>query len=462
MVVLVVLAALDNVVIGLVPPLYSPIGAALGAAEAAVGAVTAVTYLVTAVSAVGWAYLGDRWRRRPLLLVGTLGWAAGCLATAAADDLPGFAAAQVLTAVGLGAVAVVGFAVVSDLVPPRRRGLLLAWWGLSQGVGLLVGTLLGGILGAQSWTTPFLLLAAVGAGAAVAYLGTLEVPRGASEPTLAPLFRSGADYPYRIRRGDLAAIWARPTNRWLIAQGLTAQLAFGSLVWLPRLFQARAQDQGMDQATAIVVGSVLTALFQAGGALSLVGGLVGDRAQRRRPSGRALVAGVGVLAAVPLYLVLFLVPVRLPAPPSAEPLAVAGAVLAAAVTSPSVAAALLLALLAAGLTAANAPNWFALIADVNPPEHRGTVYSLGSLVNGVGRAGGTALAAAVFRAVAAAFPAPLSYAVGLALCQVAFVPTGWMFLRAARTSPADIAATSALLRARAGAAGAAGAAGPAS
>ena len=28
---------------------------------------------------------------------------------------------------------------------------------------------------------------------------------------------------------------------------------------------------------------------------------------------------------------------------------------------------------------------YALIADVNPPEHRGTVYSLGNLVNGVGR-----------------------------------------------------------------------------
>ncbi|GGJ93299.1 hypothetical protein GCM10010123_23940 [Pilimelia anulata] len=451
--VLVVLAALDNVVIGLVPPLYSPIAGALGVPEAAIGVTTAATYLVTAGSAVGWAYLGDRWRRRPLLVVGTLGWTAGALGTAAAGGLPGFVAAQLLTALGLGAISVVGFSAVSDLVGPRRRGLLLALWGLSQGLGLLVGTVLSGVLGARDWTAPFLLLAAVGAVAAAAYLGTADVPRGGAEPALAPLFAAGAGYEYRIRPGDLRVITARRTNRWLILQGLTAQAAFGSLVWLPRLFQARAEEQGLDRPTAIVVGSVLAALFQLGGALSLVGGLVGDRVQGRRPGGRALVAGVGVLAAVPLYVILFLLPVRIPAPSGDGAGAVLRAVVGGALTSPGVAAALLLALVAAGLTAANAPNWFALIADVNPPEHRGTVYSLGNLVNGVGRAGGTALAAVVFRAVAGAFPPPLSYAVGLALCQLMFLPTGWMFLRAARTAPGDAAAVAGLLAERGHAAG---------
>ena len=45
---------------------------------------------------------------------------------------------------------------------------------------------------------------------------------------------------------------------------------------------------------------------------------------------------------------------------------------------------LALATIALALTSANSPNWFALLADVNPPEHRGTVYSLGNLANGVG------------------------------------------------------------------------------
>ena len=39
--------------------------------------VTAVIFLVSAVAAVGWAYAGDRTDRKPLLMLGTLIWAAG-------------------------------------------------------------------------------------------------------------------------------------------------------------------------------------------------------------------------------------------------------------------------------------------------------------------------------------------------------------------------------------------------
>jgi uncharacterized membrane protein YfcA len=107
------------------------------------------------------------------------------------------------------------------------------------------------------------------------------------------------------------------------------------------------------------------------------------------------------------------------------------------------------ALVALGLTSANAPNWYALIADVNPPEHRGTVYSLGNLVNGVGRAVGNALVGAAFPALARALPPPTNYAVGLALFQVFFVPTGLMYYAASRTSAEDIDDVRNLLRERA-------------
>ena len=170
--------------------------------------------------------------------------------------------------------------------------------------------------------------------------------------------------------------------------------------------------------------------------LSIVGGLVGDRLQRRTPRGRALVAAVGVLAAVPFYLVLFFVPMRIDVPDGAG----GGAVVrggAGAASSPSrrSAFALAAALVALALTSANSPNWFALIADVNPPEHRGTVYSLGNLVNGVGRAAGNGLVGVAFRRCAAAFPPPLNYAVGLAAFQLFFIPTGVMYWLASRTSP---------------------------
>lgn len=443
-VVFVVLASLDNVAIGIAPPLYGSIGASLRVGEGAVALVTGVTFLLSAVAAVAWAYAGDRTRRKPVLLTGTLIWALGTGATAFAATYAAFLGAQVFAAIGLGAVGSVGFAVVGDLVSPARRGLVLSLWGLSQGIGQLVGTLVGGLLGSTDWRRPFLVITVVGLAAAVAYLCTYDMPRGASQPELA-----GVDYDHRIDRADLPVILGRRTNVWLILQGLTAQAAFGSLIWLPVLFRARAEAQGYSPHTAIVVGTVFATLFQAGGALSIIGGLVGDRLQRRTPRGRALVAAVGILAALPFYLVLFFVPMRIDVPDGAPTGTIVLGVLNNVVTEPTVAASLATAILALALTSANAPNWFAMIVDVNPPEHRGTVYSLGNLVNGVGRAAGNYLVGRASQSLASAFPPPLNYAIGLAAFQLFFIPTGIMYWLASRTVAADLTTVHQLLERRA-------------
>jgi MFS family permease len=448
-VVFVILASLDNVAIGLVPPLYDPIGTALGVPEGAVAAVTAATYLVTAVAAVAWAYAGDRFRRRPLLVVGTLLWALGTGGSGYASSFAVFTTAQLIGAVGLGAVGSVGFSVVSDLISPRRRGLVMSFFGLSQGVGTLAGTLVGGLLGAEDWQRPFRVLTIVGTVAAVAYLFTYDIRRGESEPELAGLYAAGGSYEHRIGRDDVPVILRRRTNVWLILQGLTAQVTFGSLVWLPRLFQAKAEDQGYETAVAVAIGATFATLFQLGGVLSIIGGLVGDRMQRRTPSGRALVAAVGILGGIPFYVALFFVPLRVDVPADAGSGEVALAVAGSLVTEPLTAVSFLAALAGLALTSANSPNWFALIADVNPPEHRGTVYSLGNLVNSLGRAAGNGLVGAVISAFARGLPPPLNYAVGLALFQVFFIPTGVMYLLAARSSPQDIATVRRTLEARA-------------
>ncbi|QOC90622.1 MFS transporter [Micromonospora craniellae] len=448
-VVFVLLASLDNVAIGLVPPLYGAIADSFSVPQRLLGLVTAISFLVSAVAAVGWAYFGDRTNRKPLLMIGTLIWAVGTGGSGLAGNYPTFLASQLLAAIGLGAVGSVGFSVVTDLISPRRRGLVMSFWGLSQGIGTLAGTLVGGLLGAADWRRPFLLLTVVGLAATAAYLFTYDIRRGQSEPELAAALATGAEYDHRISRSDLPVILGRRTNRWLVLQGLTAQAAFGSLVWLPVLFTERAREQGYSPATAIVVGSVFATLFQLGGVFSIVGGLIGDALQRRTPSGRALVAAVGILAAVPLYLVLFFVPIRIDVPDGAGTGTVVAAVVGSVFTEPTVGLSLLTALLALALTSANSPNWFALIADANPPEHRGTVYSLGNLVNGVGRAAGNGLVGVVFHALRAAFPPPLNYAVGLAAFQLFFIPTGIMYWLAARTSPKDIADVRQLLHTRA-------------
>ena len=190
-VVFVILASLDNVAIGLVPPLYTPISRSFGVPEGAVALATALSYLITAIVAVGWAYAGDRANRKVLLMAGTLLWAVGTGGSALVHGYAAFLAMQVVAAFGLGAVGSVGFSVVSDLISTKRRGLVMSLFGLSQGVGTLAGTLLGGVLGAGNWRRPFEVLAVVGVVATVAYLFTYNIRRGESEPDLAGLFEAG-------------------------------------------------------------------------------------------------------------------------------------------------------------------------------------------------------------------------------------------------------------------------------
>jgi MFS family permease len=451
-VVFIVLASLDNVAISLVPSLYTPIGQSLGVSERALLWATGVSFLFTAIAAVGWAYMGDRTNRKPVLMIGTLIWSAGTAGTAIAGSYGGFFAAALLASIGLGAVASVGFSVVSDLISPRRRGVVMSFWGLSQGVGTLLGTSLAGLLGRTDWREPFWVLAVAGLVATVAYLFTYDIPRGSSEPELAALFAEGAEYEYRISRADVPKIFGRRTNVWLTLQGLTAQIAFGSLVLFPLLMQAKVRAQGYPEDIAIGVGSVFVTVFTVGGALSIIGGLLGDRLQRRTLRGRALVASAGVLAGVPLFVLLFFAPLKVDVPAGAGSGGIVLAVLRSVVTEPTVAVAFVVALLAQGLVSANSPNWFALIADVNPPEHRGTAFSMGNLVNGAGRPIGTVLTGYIAALTAASLAPPLNYAVALAVCQLFLIPTGIMYYLASRTSPRDISEVRDLLRARAHAA----------
>ena len=463
-VVFVVLSSLDNTAIGIVPPLYAVIARDLVGeqkflgfitGEAALGFTTGVTILITAVTAVVWGYWGDRGSRKRLLLYGTAIWALATFLTGLSRSFPLFFGFQVITAVGLGCILSVGFSIISDFVPPRRRGLAMSFWGMSQGLGVVSGSLMGGVLGADNWPLPFFVVAGAGLGFAVMYIFTYEPRRGQAEPELSKVFESGGEYEERIELADIPLLAEKRSNLWLVLQGFTAQFAYGSLIWLPRLFQAKVEAEGYTLETAVVVGSLFATLFQAGAMFSLLAGHIGDIWQRRDPRGRATISSIGILGAIPLFLVMFFMPLHgLDIPEPAGRGEVIAAVFGSFFNNGWVAGAFLLALGALALTSADSPNWFALISDVNMPEHRGTIFGLGNLSNGVGRAFGNGLTGFAFAyfATTGRFQPPLNYAVGLAMFQLFFLPTGWCYYQATKTTPRDIEDTRKNMAARAEAA----------
>ena len=196
---------------------------------------------------------------------------------------------------------------------------------------------------------------------------------------------------------------------------------------------------GYDSETATKVGGILAAIFQIGGVLSIVAGHIGDRLQQRTLSGRAIVSTVGILGGIPFFLAFFYVPLRgLEVTAGAGTGTLIGEVLASLVTNPWVAAAFLTSLLGIAFSGADSPNWFALMSDVNLPEHRGTVFGVANLANAFGRAPGSAAASGLAGALESSMPPPMNWAVSLTVFQVFFLPTGYCYYRAAQTSPGDI------------------------
>ena len=455
LVVFVILASLDNAAIRLIPSMVPQLTDTFGVNTFAIGALTAVQVIVTAVTAVGWGYLADGGTRKRLLFWGTIIWSVAMVGSAFTTTFWTLFAFQALAGVGLGSIASVGFSVISDFVAPKRRGLAMSFWGLSQGIGALAGTLLASQAGATSHMIPFLILAFAGFFFAMLYLVTFEPPRGYAEPELAEFYDAGEEYEHTIDQEQLSDLAAIKTNRWLILQGLTAQIAYGSLIWAPLLYQQKVIAEGYSPMTGQQVGGWFTFFFAAGALFSILAGHVGDRWQRRNLSGRAYVSAIGVLGAIPFFLLFFWLPLRgLQVTEGAGSFTLLGEVLVAIFTNPWVTASFVSVIIAIALTSADSPNWFALMSDVNLPEHRGTIFGSAELVNGIGRGTGALLTTATAETLNKTIPPPFNLAVSLSIFQIFFLPTGWCYWKASKTCPEDITSVRDTLTERAASRGA--------
>lgn len=438
-IVFLILASLDNAARAVLPPLYAVISHDLNVSEAALGVITALSILVVAVTALVWGYLGDRGNRKQLLLWGTLIWSMAMYLTSLADTYNELLIYHLITAVGIGCIASVGFSIVTDLILPQHRGLMMSFWGLSQAGGGGFGSLLGSMLGASNWRVPFVFTAAAGLVFAVLYFISYEPRRGQSEPELAKVFEVGERYGRRIRLADIRGILSIRSNVWIILQGFMSTIAFGALVWMPRLYIGRLQSIGYDLETATVAGNLLSLIFQSGLYAAILGGIIGDRWQHRNLAARSWLCTIGSLGSVPFLIILFLIPMpEFAIPADASRFDIVWATLANVFTNGWILAAFLVALMGFGLMALDVPNRSALLSELNQPEHRGTIAGMSTLLAGAGLAVGNGLTGFVLARLSVQYAPPTNFAYGLILFQLFFIPAGLFYFLTVRSTPHDI------------------------
>ncbi|MGW8250327.1 MAG: MFS transporter [Anaerolineales bacterium] len=131
----------------------------MGAGGTELGLLVASYAVMRLVCGPIWGSLSDRVGRKPILIIGILGYAVTMLWFGLATQLWMLFAARILSGILSSATAPTTMAYIGDSTPEEERGGGMGMLGAAGGVGTILGPALGGFLAGETLSTPFFIAA---------------------------------------------------------------------------------------------------------------------------------------------------------------------------------------------------------------------------------------------------------------------------------------------------------------
>lgn len=254
--------------------------------DARIGLLTSaffITYMVAA-PLVGW--LGDRFPRRNIVVIGIFIWSGFTFFTWLVHDYNQLFLRHAIVGIGEASYATIAPTLIADSFPPLKRGRMLAIFFLGLPVGSAAGYFVGGYVAQyfNNWRAPFMAAGIPGFVLALLLWFLPEPPRGQHEEH-------------------------SPVDAWTLLRGLVRNGAFitatlgmamytfavgGMQVWIPTFL---VRLRGLDLKAANIDFGLVTIINGIGA--TLLGGWIGDRLLKRYFGAYYTFSGWAMVISVP-------------------------------------------------------------------------------------------------------------------------------------------------------------------
>jgi DHA1 family multidrug resistance protein-like MFS transporter len=146
---------------GMVMPIFPFYIESMGASGSELGLLIAISPFMQLIAAPIWGSVSDLHGRKPVLVVGLLGYGISMLLFGLATELWMLFAARGIGAILSAATMPTTMAYISDSTSDEERGGGMGMLGAATGLGMVLGPALGGLLAVESLSTPFFITAGV-------------------------------------------------------------------------------------------------------------------------------------------------------------------------------------------------------------------------------------------------------------------------------------------------------------
>lgn len=334
------------------------------------GEISLAFWLCGGIVALLVGMLADRLPRKKLYIVILFIGEIPCMLTYFVETYQHLFWLRTLTGIGIGGAIPIAYSFVGDAFPAKQRARVTGLITFAMGFGILIGHGLAGYIAPAEWAVdfgrwrlPFLIVALPNYVLGILFLLFFEEPkRGIAEKAVADLLDAGVEYKNKMTWAAYQMIFRVPTNWILFLKSIPESIPWGVFFVFLNDYLSTNKGFSVGQATiCIMIGGTFIVVG------SVFGGIWGNALAERRAQYLPIFCGLtSLIGIIPLLAVINL--------PEKQ--------------NPGGREVLLLSLLmaAAGfLLQLASPNVKTMLLNVNPPEVRGSVFSLNTITDDIGK-----------------------------------------------------------------------------